>query len=204
MQDFFLGANLPFFVALIAGLLLALTQIVGGGGDTDLDADADLDADTPADGGAIGGLLEFIGVGRLPILLVVMTLLIVFSVVGLLANALVRTIVAGTPGWLLAFSLPLSVVAGVPITSALSGLLARVTPRSSTAVGFEELVGCIGRVASPRVSTTYGQVRVTDRRGGHHTVFAVIDDGAPIAESTEVALLRYDAQQRRFIVRQIS
>jgi membrane protein implicated in regulation of membrane protease activity len=202
MQAFFLGANLPFFVALLAGLALALTQIVAGGDASDAEADTDADADPGGD--VIGGLLEFVGFGRLPVLLVIMSLLISFAVVGLLANAIVRSLVGTTPDWLLAFSLPLAVLAGAPISGALVGLLARITPRSTTAVGYEELIGCVGRVASATISTTYGRVRVTDRRGGHHTVYAVVEDATPIAEDTEVALVRYDPAQQRYIVRALA
>jgi hypothetical protein len=89
---------------------------------------------------------------------------------------------------------------GLLLTGRISRLLAHMAPASSTAVGFEQLVGRVGIVVSPSVSPTYGRVQVKDGFGTLHTVFAVIEDGEPLPERSEVALLAYDALRRYFVV----
>jgi membrane protein implicated in regulation of membrane protease activity len=176
--------------------------------DLDLDADADADADLDHDieaghhpevAGAGTGILSALGIGRIPLMLVLMGFLGSFGAVGLIINSL---LVAGGsyPSWGLVATLLASLVLAVPLTGTLSGALARVAPRSTTAVSFEQLVGRVGTVASGHVSSTYGRVAVRDSHGTLHTVYAVVEEGEPLPERSEVALLRYDQSQRRFIV----
>ena len=68
----FLGLpqNIAFSAALVLMLLIGLVQLIGFG--VELDADADLDAD-------IGGdLLSWLGVGRVPLLMLLVLFLGIF------------------------------------------------------------------------------------------------------------------------------
>lgn len=203
--------NLPFTIALGCSLLLAILQLASGFGegegdadadaDVDADADADVGADADADADAGGGILDALGVGRIPLMIVLLALLGSLGAVGLLANSLIGAALGGYPG--LAF--PVVLVGGgllaLLITRLISAGLARLAPRSSVAVGNADLVGRAGVVVSPSVSATYGRVVVRDKHGTSHTVFAVIERGEPIPEQHEVALVSYDEAQRRFVVR---
>lgn len=171
--------------------------------DADLDIDADSDTEAGgtgnADGHAGAGALNALGFGRIPLMLVLMALLGSFGSVGLLANSLLTS--GGTyPGWAFAAVLVLSAILALPLTGMLSGVFARLAPRTTTAVKFEQLVGRVGSVVSPVVSTTYGRVTVRDPSGSIQTVYAVIESGEPLPERSEVALVRYDENQRRFVV----
>lgn len=211
--------NLPFLAALSCGLLLALLQIFSGfgdsdsdtdiGADTDTDVDVDIDADADADidvdaggvGETLGGVLAGIGVGRIPVTMILMVFLGTLGAVGLLGNTLLAGMLNGYPNIALLPMLLGGVVLALFLTGQISGLLARVTQRSSVAIGFEQLVGRTGIVVSPNVSRTYGRVAVRDSYGSLHTVYAVITEGEPLPDQTEVVLLTYDAVQRRFIVK---
>jgi len=206
------GHNIPFLVSLGCAVALAVLQIASGFGDhdadadIDADADADVDADTDADADAEGhsglteGALALLGVGRLPLMLVLMAFLLSFGALGLLLNALIDSL-GWNAGSLLLVVLALSAVAAVPLTGRISRVLARVASRSTTAISHRQLVGRVGTVVSHSVSETYGRVAVRDAHGTVHTVFAVIQAGEPLPERTEVALLDYDEAQRRFLVR---
>jgi len=211
--------NLPFSAAVGCCLLLAAIQLASGFGDNDADADADVhvgadadadvDADVHVDGhaghaadhsGADGGLLDALGVGRVPLMIVLMALLGSLGAVGLLANSALGA--AGLdPGALFLPVLAGALLLALPLTRGASAGLARLAPRSSTAIGFEQLVGRAGVVVSPSVSPSYGRVAVRDAHGTMHTVFAVVERDEPLPERSEVALLAYDAAQRRFVVR---
>lgn len=207
--------NLPFTAALGCCLLLALIQLASGFGDNDADADADVDADVDAeldadadvdadaDGHAHSGgsILAALGVGQVPLMILLMALLGSLGALGLLANALLGGLLSLPPEALFLPVLIGALILALPLTRLISSGLARLTPRSSTAVSFEQLVGRAGVVVSPNVSASYGRVVVRDSHGSLHTVFAVIERGEPIPEHAEVALLAYDAGQRRFVVR---
>jgi membrane protein implicated in regulation of membrane protease activity len=217
--------NVPFLIALGGCLLFAVLQVIGGIGDSDadtdvsvesdaeVDVDADLDIDTdfeasadlPAASGEhalqSSGPLAALGVGRLPLALVMMALLGCFGAIGLLAN----TLLAGALGGYAPLIFPIVlIVAGVlafVLTGRISRLLGRAVAESSTAVGFEQLVGRVGTVSSASISSTYGRVSVRDSYGTTHTVYAVIERGEALPERSEVALVAYDAIQRRFLAR---
>ncbi|GAB4179898.1 MAG: hypothetical protein Fur005_42330 [Roseiflexaceae bacterium] len=187
-------------------MILALIQIVAGFGDTDTDTDidADTDADIDADADAEGGFdpLGALGIGKVPLMLVLIGFLGSFGALGLVLNALVGFLGA-YPVWGFWLVLVISIIAALPLTGSISKLFARFASRSSTAISLDQLVGRVGHVVSSNVSSTYGRVAVRDIHGSLHTVFAVIEAGQPIPEQSEVALIRYDEQQRRFVVRQL-
>jgi hypothetical protein len=202
--------NLPFTLALATGLALAFIQLLSGLGDSEaeveaapeadvsLDADADIDADTDGEG---AGPLAALGVGQIPLLLVLMALLSSLGTLGLIANSLLSMLAGDYPGAAFAPVLLIAALGALPLTRVISGGLARLAPRTSTAVSNEELVGRPGTVVSHSVSQTYGRVAVRDRHGTVHTIFAIVDRGEPLPEQSEVAVLAYDAGQRRFVVR---
>lgn len=218
--------NLPYLAALGAGLLLALLQLASGFGEGDADADAEVDVDVDVDTNIDmdadaeleidgepdidapddalpegGGPLAALGIGRIPLMLVLMALLGSLGAVGLLTSTIVAALANGYPSLAFVPVLLGSLVVALPLTRLISGGLARLAPRTSTAVGNNDLVGRAGTVISPSVSQTYGRVSVRDSHGTLHTVFAVIERGEPLPERSEVAVLAYDANQRRFLVR---
>ncbi|NJK80514.1 MAG: YqiJ family protein [Chloroflexaceae bacterium] len=173
-------------------------------GDVDANTDGDVDADTAAassgGGGCIGGMLAVLGVGRVPLLIIIMVFLLGFGATGLLTNVILENMIGSYPNMALLpvtiFSLALTVL----ITNRTGALVAALAPGTSTAIGIEQLVGRAGVVVSHSVSTTYGRVQVRDRHGIAHTIYAVVSNGDPLPDQTEVAIVAYDAAQRRFLV----
>ncbi len=221
--------NIPFLLALGLSLLFALLQVFGGDSDSDADADvdadidadvdadidadvdADIDADVDADtdaaaaaagGGAgfLGSMLVLLGVGKVPLMLILMSFMFALGSAGLITNALLADVLGGYPEFAVLPVLLGSLVLAFLFTNRVSGLLARLAPRHSAAVGPEHLVGRIGTVVSHTVSPTYGRVQVRDRFGSVHTVYAVIETGEPLPDRSEVALLAYDPVKRQFLV----
>jgi membrane protein implicated in regulation of membrane protease activity len=200
------GHNIPFLVSLGCAVVLAALQIASGFGDHDADADLDASGDAGLDAhGQVAhgeGALALLGIGRLPLMLVLMAFLLSFGALGLLLNALIGA-VGWDPSAALLAVLPVSALAAFPLTGRISRLLARAASRSTTAISHQQLVGRVGTVVSPSVSASYGRVAVRDVHGTLHTVFAVTQRSEPLPERTEVALLAYDESQRRFIVRSL-
>jgi len=194
--------NTPFIAALGCCLVFALLQLIGGFGDqdADLDSDVDIDADADVDGGLFEDALSMLGIGRVPLTLVLMVFLGCFGAAGLLLNSVAVNVFGGYPSIALWLVLSGSLFIAVLLTNRISRWLGKLAPDTTTAISFEQLVGRVGVVVSPSISSTYGRVQVRDNFGSLHTVFAVIAGDEPIRERNEVALIGYDATKRCFLV----
>ena len=67
-------ANLPFAVSLVLMLLIGLVEAIGLGGAVALEFDADVDA----------GPLGWLGLGQVPLLIILVVFLALFGIIGLL------------------------------------------------------------------------------------------------------------------------
>jgi membrane protein implicated in regulation of membrane protease activity len=172
--------------------------------ETDLDADANADADLDADASFELGtaFLRLLGVGQAPLTMVLLILLAFFGLAGLVLNGVLWRLLDSYPRPALVGVVPVAFVVASLGTGRAAGLLGRlVPPLDTTATGLAQLVGCTGRVTSPRVDDRYGQVRVRDRGGTQITVFAVTrTDDTPILRDSQVLLLHFDPNRRLFIV----
>jgi membrane protein implicated in regulation of membrane protease activity len=213
--------NLPFTFLLGLCLLLAAFQLVGLGvdheaeadfdGDVDVDTavdtevEADADGDTDADHAADHdgdvhsplALLAYVGLGKAPLMVV---LLLLFSSIGLLGWGL-NGIVGGLGFWANLLVMPAAFAGGVVVSARLSRWLGRALPPvTTTATRAHELVGRRGRVTSPLVDQRYGQVHVRTPDGTLIQIFAVTDSPVPIRRGDEVLLVAYDSPARRYWV----
>jgi len=201
--------NLPYLVMLglvAAFFLLQLVGLVGHDGDADVDhdvdADADGDADADADGGALHGTLSFLGVGRVPFMVVWGSLFIFAGFAGIFFNRVMFVRRDGNyPGWLFAVSLLFALVVALfftRISVRLAGKLVDTGGRGSARK--HELVGTIGVVASATVDARFGEIRVSDRARNEMLVHARLQDGPPLARGQAVVLIDYDEGKELFIV----
>lgn len=225
---FFLTAwyNLPFTVLLGLGLVVAALQLIGLGGDDDSEADlhggdmdhdvdvahgvdhADHDADSDADGGQEGdgegdnfSLLSFIGVGKVPMLVVFLILFVTVGLLGWMLNGVIQSVIGSFPGLLILLTLPVATVTGAVFTSRVTRLIGNlVPPLTTTASRAQALVGMTGTVTSPYVDHTYGQVHLRDLGSTLISVFAITEDGEAIPRGEKVLLVSYDAAGRRYQV----
>ncbi len=220
--------NLPFTVLLGLGLVVAALQLIGLGGDDDSDADLhggdvdhdvdvdhgvdhadhDADGDGDQDGDHEGdgegdnfSLLSFIGVGKVPMLVVFLILFVTVGLLGWLLNGVIQSVIGSFPGLLILLTLPVATVSGAVFTSRVTRLIGNlVPPLTTTASRAEALVGMTGTVTSPYVDHVYGQVHLRDLGSTLISVFAITEDGEAIPRGEKVLLVSYDAAGRRFHV----
>lgn len=180
-------ANLPFSVALMVMVLIALVEAVGLGASV---AHLDMDADVHA--GDLD-LLAWLGIGRIPLLMVIVVFLALFGLLGLAVQQAAAAL-AGAPlsGWVAG---PAAAVAALPLTGLCARGLARIVPQDeTTAVSLDTLVGKRGTItigtarrgspAQARVRDAFGQV--------HYVMVEPHDEAHPIAEGETVLLARRD------------
>jgi membrane protein implicated in regulation of membrane protease activity len=171
----FLGSPevLPFTVALALMLMIGAVEALGIGASA-AHVDAGLDVQPGAH------LLGWLGFGAVPLLILLVIFLALFSLVGLIGQRLAAELL-GSPlsAWLAA---PAAALLSMPLLGATARAAARVMPRDeTTAVGRDSLIG-------KRATVTVGVARVDaparaivrDHHGQQHHVMVV-----PFSEGTE-------------------
>lgn len=177
----------PFTVAL--GLLIGIIAIeaistLAGHSASHLleglfDGDAP-DAHAEADHGAVSGALDWLNVGRAPLLALIAAALGVFAAGGIILQNVVGGLVAPLPGWLAAV---IAVVPAVPATRWVSRVLGKLMPREETYVTEEsEFVGRTGVVTvGPVRQGMVARMKLQDRFGNWH--FPKVE---PFTEADEI------------------
>jgi len=158
-----LPETLPFSVALLLMLMIGAAEAFGlGAGSLQIEGDADLDVGPD--------LLGWLGVGKVPLLIVLVVLLATFGLIGIALQRLAASF-WGAPmsPWLAALA---ALVAALPLTGLGARGLARILPvDETTAIGLGALLGRRAEIVvgeAKRGSPARGRVR--DAYGQTHYV----------------------------------
>lgn len=194
--------NWPFLLALLVGMGLVTLTFLG----FSKDADHGVDVDKPDLDAHPTSVLGFIGVGKIPLSILIEVLLVSFGLVGLLVNAVAQDVLGRFGGIMFPVSIGLAVVGSMAATRAVASLISRYAPPDGpTARRPGEFVGSVG-VAASLVSRTIGQVRVSslDKNTPAALLNAQVDPEwtiDEIARGTEVMLVGYDFGRSLYRVR---
>lgn len=153
-----------------------------------LDVHADTPTDAPA-GNLFGSAYDWLNAGRVPLLVLLMAALGVFSVAGLAIQIVAMHVAAPLPTVVAAL---LAFLGVIPTTRGVSRMLARFLPRDETyAVEEEALIGRTGIVTlGPVEADSAGRAKVMDAHGNAHFPRVVAArDGLSIAQGTEVLVV---------------
>jgi hypothetical protein len=131
----------------------------------------DFDADTPeVESSLLGEALGWLNVGRVPLLILLLSFLGIFTAGGYGLQLLAH----GAFGFLLpaVIAAPMALLAAIPPTRLTSRALARIMPREETyATGDDELIGRVAVVTLGTVTRRApGKAKVTDQHGNIHFV----------------------------------
>jgi membrane protein implicated in regulation of membrane protease activity len=154
----------PFSVALLLMVLLGVVEAIGLGSSA---IEVDID---PGEAGAIASGLDWLNIGRLPLLMLLVVFLTVFGLAGLVLQGAALALAGGLLPWFGA--VPASVVIAAPLTRRLGVGLARVLPRDeTTAVAIDTLVGRRARIVIGTARRGHpARARVEDQHGQVHFV----------------------------------
>ncbi len=198
-----------FVLPILLGLVLLFGSAFGlhdiwGDFDVDLDADADVDVDADADADADGdhdldaaSLLSLLGVGRVPLALLITTSLFCFGGTGM---AVLRVALDSlSPGWALGLALAVALVTTPIATGVLARVVARFVPATETYAGeLHELIGSTGK-AELEVGRGFGIVSIVDTGGAQFKVRCRTEAGT-IAKGEAVLVTDYDESRGEFVV----
>tara|TARA_R110001606_G_scaffold299219_1_gene446981 strand:+ start:1196 stop:1819 length:624 start_codon:yes stop_codon:yes gene_type:complete len=177
--------NIVFAAALVLMIALGLLQLIGFGGfDSDIDMDADVDGT-----GVAGGLLSFLGWGRLPFMILLVLFLMIFGLTGFAGQQFVQSLTGGLLPPFLAVTGALLVA--LPVTGLLSKPLARILPGDeTTAVSIDDLTGRRAIIDIGTARPGYpARAKVKDRHGHGHALMVEPDNEDGIFVTGEEVLL---------------
>jgi hypothetical protein len=154
--------------------------------------------DTPT---GVAAALDFLGIGRVPLAIVLPSFWLIWSFTGFAANAILGQFVEMQSGYAVV-SIALATLSAVTITGTLSRSLARLMPRIQTyGVATEDLVGLVGVAGYPGITRRFGEARVYDAHGNQHTVSCRLrSDGETIRPGDTLLLIEFDSTNRLFLV----
>lgn len=193
----------PFAVAagivLVLGGIETLAMIIGfslsdifGGKEIDIGTQ-----DVHADGGGegfFGGLFLWFNAGRLPLLILFILTLGLFSILGFFIQGIAHGTGMSIPAWVAGL---LSAAWTVPMVRSSSRFIGRILPRDETyAVNEADFVGKIAEVSvGPLDQGLPGRVRLKDAFGNWHTVAARAKaDSEALPVGASVVLVERDAK----------
>lgn len=141
------------------------------------------------------GPLDWLGVGRVPLLVLLIAFLAVFGGIGLAGQQLALTLTGALLSpWI---AVPGALVASLPLTAVVARGLARVMPRDeTTAFELDDLVGLSGTIVLGRArARSPARTRVLDPHGqAHHVLVEPHDPDAVFEEGDTVLLVRREGQ----------
>ncbi len=183
---------LVFTSALSLMLLVGIAEAVGLGASA-LGVDADIGAHGP-------DWLDWLGVGRVPLLVLIVAFLASFGVIGLIGQHIFDALVGDPLNPLIA--VPAAFVAALPVTGVVARGLAKILPQDeTTAYPVEGLTGLVGTitVGEARVGSP-ARASVRDPHGQRHNVLVEpIDPALGFREGQEVILVRHEGGHFRVV-----
>lgn len=199
--------NLIYLFAIAVAVVFSSLQVILGmipdAIDVDLDGDGDIDVHVDGDGDIgehatfIGNAMAFLGFGKAPLTILILTFLMLFGIVGLISSAIVKmvVIVPVMPHLVNFFLVFGNFILAAIFTGRLAKFLNALLPGHSTTTqkGAKE-VGSEGEAAST-ITEKGGQVLI----GPSRWVDAVTGPGRPeIPKGTPVMLVDYDKENLRY------
>lgn len=179
--------NIVFVSALLLTLLVGGLQVIGLGVDADFDAP---DA------------LSWMGLGRVPLLILLILLLTCFGLIGLIGQQVANDLTGALlPFWV---ATPAAAVVALPVTGLAARVLGPILPQDhTTAIDVSDLVGESANIVTGRATQgSPARARVEDWHGQSHYVMVEPDNPGQVFEEGErVLLVRREGEVFRAIAR---
>lgn len=146
-------------------------------------------------------IIMLLGIGQVPVTLIIGVFLLCWGAFGLLANQLFG--ILHYPGIYIWPSLAVTFVVSSAVTRSMAAIVGRLLPGEETyGVTRFELIGSLGKAVYPTTENT-GTVDISDRYGTVHRVQAKVEsEKETIPAGGDCIVVDFDEQDKRFIVRE--
>lgn len=188
--DLLSGPMVAFTSAIILMALIGIFELVGLSANL---LDVDLDSDVP-------DWLDWLGLGRLPLMILLVAFLACFGTIGLLTQQLAVALLGAPFTPLLA--VPAVAAVSLPLTGLVGRGLARIIPQDeTTAYPVDGLTGLSGTiVVGVAAAGSPARAAVRDPHGQRHFVFVEpVDRSLTYGEGEEVLLVRREGDIFRVV-----
>jgi membrane protein implicated in regulation of membrane protease activity len=176
-----------YVCALGLGGLLGVAALFGA--DAEPDAEPDASAEGDAGEAVLGAWLSTLGVGRVPLGVLLTMNLLLFGGLGLAASELLRAVLPfGIAVWV---ALPLAALIAISLSARAARWVGRVLPSVEThGARRSDLIGRMGR-AELAIDAEFGRAKVVDFGGATHQLRCVTS-GPRIGPGTEIVVTDVD------------
>jgi hypothetical protein len=200
--------NWPFVLSLLVGMGLVLMTLFGFSKDLDHGIDTDAPDIAKPESESFALRFAILGVGKVPVSVILEVFLVSFGLIGLLTNAVARDILADWGVLAFPVSLALALVGSVFVTRGTANIISKYAPADApTSRRIGEFAGTTG-FAATLITNIIGQVRVESDGPNEPDalVNACLDSTleTPIERGTEVYIVSYDPDKSLYRVRPLS
>lgn len=193
-------SNLIFSICLclmfLLGLLELILLVLGGGSQglldqflpDDISGSKDVDIALDADQGWLNALLDWLFVGRVPLLVWLIIFLTLYSLTGFILQSVLQSIIgAYFTAWLM---VPVCLVLSMPLIRYSAMLIAKILPQDETsAIYSEELIGRTALIVLGEAKiNSPAQARVKDHFGQTHYILVEPETDIQFSQGQEVIL----------------
>lgn len=193
-------SNLIFSICLclmfLLGLLELILLVLGGGSQglldqflpDDISGSKDVDVALDADQGWLNALLDWLFIGRVPLLVWLIIFLTLYSLTGFILQSVLQSITgAYFTAWLM---VPICLVLSMPLIRYSAMLIAKILPQDETsAIYSEELIGRTALIVLGKAKiNSPAQARVKDHFGQTHYILVEPETDIQFSQGQEVIL----------------
>lgn len=217
MQELLAWYNIIFILPIGLGIMLALGSALGmGGHDAAADHDMDHDLDHGVDHGTehdhdashdhgvgkgpsfLMSAASILGVGRAPVMVVLMMATLIFGALGFILNQALKTYLL-TPYIYFWISLGVAFFGMILLTGKAASVISHLMPTMETAIVTKhDLVGQCGKLLVPTDAVS-GFAQVKDGEGNVHNLPCRTEQGR-LATGKDVLVTDYDAKSGKYVV----
>ena len=197
--------NLVFLIPIAVGLVLIAGSALGLGHDAGHEVGHDVHHDVGHGHGHDGHhessfakALSLIGIGRAPLMVVLMMMSLLFGGIGFASNTLLAPVLR-TPYVYFWLSLAAAFFGMVILTAKLARFIAKVMPSTETySITKQDLVGSSGELMLP-ADTTTGLAQVSDHEGNVHNITCRTYEGS-LPKGGKVLVVDYKEEGDLYVV----
>jgi len=199
-MSFFDPPLAPFIIALLLMLFIAALELIGmlgGFGISDLidsaipDFDADVDGLDAPDGGPLGEILGWLAVGKVPLLVLIVSFLTAFGLSGLVGQTAIKSVTGHyLPGLTAGLG---ALTIALPATRHIGLAIARIMPKEETdAVSHDTFIGNLAEIIRGEAKIgAPAEAKLKDFTGKVHYLLVEPDeDGVVFSQGDKIILVR--------------
>jgi len=191
-------------IVFIIGVLEGVLSLIGAGMSSMLDSimpELDIEIDMPDSGiSTFSEVFGWLNKGRVPMLMIVLTFLTSFGLIGLITQFIWFSISGSYLYTLLV--LPIAIIGSLPVVRIFSVILSKIMPRDeTTAISTDQFIGGICTIVSGKASSTnFVEAKFKDQFNETHYIMVKSLNENETFEAKSEAFIHSKISEKRFLI----